>query len=154
MLGDKNLAADLTQDVFIKLWEHKVRLDPDRLIGWLLTVARNSCIDAMRKMKVRRSVTESDEFSLDSLSSGEIGPDRLASNAMFSVRLKKALDTIGEPYKSIVVLREIQDYKYEEIGEVLNLPLNTVKVYLHRARKALREELKNELTEATTHDYA
>jgi len=152
-VGDKELAADVTQDVFIKLWEHKIRLDPDRLIGWLLTVARNSCIDSMRRKKVRRSVKETDDFSLDSLSSDEIGPDRLASNEIFSVRLKQALDTLGEPFKSIVVLREIQDYKYEEISEVLNLPLNTVKVYLHRARKALREALKNELMEATDHDF-
>lgn len=154
MLGDKDLAADITQDVFIKLWEHKVRLDPDRLVGWLLTVARNGCIDAIRKQKVRRSMKESDEFSLDSLSSDEIGPDRMASNEIFTARLKRALETIGEPQKSILVLREIQDYKYEEISDLLNLPLNTVKVYLHRARKTLRDELKLEKMEVADHDFA
>ncbi|MBT4051701.1 MAG: sigma-70 family RNA polymerase sigma factor, partial [Bacteroidetes Order II. Incertae sedis bacterium] len=61
-----------------------------------------------------------------------------------------ALDTLGEPHKSIVILREVQEYKYEEISEVLSLPLNTVKVYLHRSRKALRQEL----TEVMRHDYA
>jgi len=67
--------------------------------------------------------------------------------------LKRALDTMGEPHKSIVVLREVQDYKYEEISELLNLPLNTVKVYLHRARKMLRIALGNELMEGSHHDF-
>jgi len=154
MLGNKAVAADMTQDVFIKLWEHKTRMDSERVLGWLLTVARNKCIDAIRKRNVRRAVTESEDFSLDSISSDGIAPDRLASNEIFKVRLKKALDGLGEPHKSIVILREVQDYKYEEISEVLNLPLNTVKVYLHRARKALRVELRHELTEVNSLDYA
>jgi DNA-directed RNA polymerase specialized sigma24 family protein len=51
------------------------------------------------------------------------------------------------------VLREVQDYKYEEISELLNLPLNTVKVYLHRARKMLRIALGNEMMEGSHHDF-
>ena len=73
-----------------------------------------------------------------------------ASSAIFQEHLKKALNALGEPHRSIVVLREVQEYKYEEISEVLNLPLNTVKVYLHRARKTLRKELG----EVLRHDYA
>ena len=77
-------------------------------------------------------------------------PDQEASSAIFQAHRKKALNALGEPHRSIVVLREVQDYKYEEISEVLNLPLNTVKVYLHRARKTLRKELG----EVLRHDYA
>jgi RNA polymerase sigma factor (sigma-70 family) len=154
MLGDKAVAADVTQDVFIKMWEKRMNMDSDRALGWLLKVARNGCIDTIRKRNVRRAVTESEDFSLDSLSSDAIAPDRVASNELFNVRLKKALDGLGEPQKSIVILREVQDYKYEEISEMLNLPLNTVKVYLHRARKALRVELRNELKEVNSLDYA
>lgn len=150
MLGDSEAAADVTQDVFIKLWQHRERMDRDRLPGWLLRVARNACIDAIRKRRVRKAITDSQDFNVDMLPSKEIGPDRIASSSMFKERLARALDTLGEPHKSIVVLREVQDYKYEEISEVLNLPLNTVKVYLHRARKALRKEL----SEVMRHDYA
>jgi RNA polymerase sigma factor (sigma-70 family) len=153
MLGDKAEAADMTQDVFIKLWEHEMKMDPDRVLGWLLKVARNGCIDLIRKRKVRKAVKESQEFSLDSISSDEILPDRIASNVLFDEKLKRALDTMGEPHKSIVVLREVQDYKYEEISELLNLPLNTVKVYLHRARKMLRIALGNEMMEGSHHDF-
>jgi len=153
LLSDKAEAADTTQDVFIKLWEQNIPMDPERVLGWLLTVARNKCIDVIRKRKVRKSVTESDEFSLDSLSSGEILPDRMASDALFQTKLSRALQTLGEPHKSILVLREIQDYKYEEICDVLSLPLNTVKVYLHRARKMLRLELGRKMMEAGEHDF-
>jgi len=158
MVGDRDLAADVTQDVFIKLWEYEAEMDVSRVLGWLLKVSRNACIDQIRKRKVRYAITESPEFSLDSISSGVTLPDAIASNALFDIRLKKALQTIGEPYQTIIVLREIQDYKYEEISEVLDLPLNTVKVYLHRARKALRTILKtdieHEVTEDTRHDFA
>ena len=150
MLGDPAASADVTQDVFIRLWEHRDALEQERILGWLLRVARNACIDAIRKRNVRRSVDETEDFTLDSLPSDVSQPDRDASASLFRERLAKALDALGEPHRSIVVLREIQEYKYEEISEVLNLPLNTVKVYLHRARKSLRKELG----EVLRHDYA
>ena len=77
-------------------------------------------------------------------------PDRQASASIFREKLDDALDALDEPYKSIIILREIQEYKYEEISSALDLPLNTVKVYLHRARKALRKEL----TEVSRYEYA
>lgn len=150
MLGDSAASADVTQDVFIKLWEHRGNLEEERILGWLLRVARNACIDVIRKRKVRRTVSESEDFSIDSLPSRAPLPDQEASSAIFQEHLKKALNALGEPHRSIVVLREVQEYKYEEISEVLNLPLNTVKVYLHRARKTLRKELG----EVLRHDYA
>jgi len=163
MLGDRDLAADVTQDVFIKLWENDAKMDASRVLGWLLKVARNACIDQIRKRKVRFAVTESSDFSLDSMSSDTSLPDEIASNALFDVRLKAALQSIGEPFQSIIILREMQDYKYEEISEMLDLPLNTVKVYLHRARKALRVKLKmvmetdsfeHNVNEESRHDFS
>ena len=76
-------------------------------------------------------------------------PDAQAGSVIFQERLQNALQTLDEPYRSIILLREVQEYKYEEISETLEIPLNTVKVYLHRARKALRKEL----TEVMRYDY-
>ncbi len=56
--------------------------------------------------------------------------------------MQAALGEIREPYRSIVVLREIEDLKYEEIAAALELPLNTIKVYLHRGRRMLRQRLR------------
>lgn len=149
MLRDPAVSADVTQDVFIRLWEHRASMDEDRVLSWLLRVARNACIDQVRKRKVRQRV-ENDEISgVDVLHDEGPTPERSAQTSLFRERLQDALDRLGEPHRSIVVLREIQGYKYDEIAETLKLPLNTVKVYLHRARKALREDLG----EVHRHDY-
>ncbi len=150
MLRDPAVSADVTQDVFIRLWEHRDGMDEDRVLSWLLRVARNACIDQVRKRKVRKSVENDDVTGVDVLSDDAPSPERTAAASLFRERLLLALDRLGEPHRSIVVLREIQEYKYEEIADTLNLPLNTVKVYLHRARKALRKDLG----EVHRHDYA
>ena len=150
MLGDPAVSADVTQDTFIRLWEHRTALEEERVLSWLLRVARNACIDQMRKRKVRRSLDDEEGSIVDSLPDSARSPDGDAAASLFNDRLEQALERLGEPHRSIVVLREIQEYKYEEISDVLNLPLNTVKVYLHRARKALRKDLG----EVHRHDYA
>ena len=72
------------------------------------------------------------------------GPQNQAEGAEFRERLKKALGQLPEPHRSIVVLREIQGLAYDEIAAAVDRPLNTVKVYLHRGRKMLREQLREE----------
>lgn len=150
MLRDPAISADVTQDVFIRLWEHREDMEEDRILSWLLRVARNACIDQVRKRKVRQSVENDEVSGVDVLHDEGPAPDRSAQIMLFRERLQEALDRLGEPHRSIVVLREIQGYKYDEIADSLKLPLNTVKVYLHRARKALRKDLG----EVHRHDYA
>ena len=149
MLGNEAEAADVTQDVFIRLWKHHERLEEDLILGWLLRVARNACIDAMRRRKTRRTLFGADPELMERVEGTDQSPEQSASAALFRERLDEALECLGEPHRSIVVLREIHECKYEEISETLDLPLNTVKVYLHRARKALRKELG----EVMRHDY-
>jgi len=150
MLRDPAVSSDVTQDVFVRLWEHRADMEEDRILSWLLRVARNACIDQVRKRKVRQSVENDEVSGVDVLRDEGPSPERSTQSVLFRERLQQALDRLGEPHRSIVVLREIQGYKYEEIAETLRLPLNTVKVYLHRARKALRDDLG----EVHRHDYA
>jgi len=141
-LNSAESAADVTQDVFVRLWANRQTIDEERLIGWLLRVTRNACVDAIRKRKAyEKRVQTSSEVLMDQADREPL-PDAQANSAIFQEHLQRALDKLEEPHKSIVMLREIQEYKYVEISEALDLPLNTVKVYLHRARKALRKELK------------
>jgi RNA polymerase sigma-70 factor (ECF subfamily) len=72
-------------------------------------------------------------------------PDELAEGADFQSTLQTAIANLPEPHRSIVVYREVHEFKYDEIADILKLPLNTVKVYLHRARRMLRDELRNRL---------
>ncbi|NNF03608.1 MAG: sigma-70 family RNA polymerase sigma factor [Rhodothermales bacterium] len=149
-MKDADDAADVTQDVFVTLWKHRHELDDDRVLGWLLRVTRNACIDAWRKRRTREGVFDSDTERVEQASADSLSPEHQTRATIFRERLSEALDKLDEPYRSIVVFRELHEYKYNEIAEALDLPLGTVKVYLHRARKALRQELGDHVR----YDYA
>ena len=140
-LGDKVEAQDVTQDVLLRLWQHRDEIDETRVLGWLLRVTRNACVDALRKRKARSNVMRADTEALGYAPGNGPTPEASAEAADFQGHLGRALSRIAEPYRSIVILREVQELRYEEISGAMNLPLNTVKVYLHRGRKMLREQL-------------
>ncbi len=148
-LGDRVEAQDVTQDVLLRLWQHRDEIDEERVLGWLLRVTRNACVDALRKRKARRNVMTSDTDAVGYAIGKGPTPDVCAEAADFQGHLGRALSRIAEPYRSIVILREVQELKYEEISGTLDLPLNTVKVYLHRGRKMLREQLSEVLHRET-----
>lgn len=148
-LGDRTEAEDVAQDVLLRLWQHRDDIEEERLLGWLLRVTRNACVDALRRRKVKHAVMTSDADVYGLAEGTEPYPDSYAEAVDFQEHLRRALDRIAEPYRSIVILREVQELKYEEISGVLNLPLNTVKVYLHRGRKMLREQLSEVLHRET-----
>ena len=79
--------------------------------------------------------------NLPELISTTPSPEEDSVAAEFHSALDRALDELGEPYRSIVVLREMEGLAYQEIADTLDLPLNTMKVYLHRAKRRLREAL-------------
>jgi len=144
LLGDTGEAEDITQEVLIKLWERGPEIDPDRLGAWLLAVTRNACTDQLRRR--RRSaeiipIRRSSEPPADAASS-EPSPERLASGSQLGARIRHALSCLNEPARSVVILREIQGLSYREISDVTNIPINTIRVTLHRARRRLRESLK------------
>ncbi|QXD15483.1 RNA polymerase sigma factor [Rhodocaloribacter litoris] len=149
LLGNREEAEDVTQEVLLRLWDHRHAVDPERLPGWLLRVTRNACIDTLRRRQTYRSMIRNDPEGVDSAPAPERLPDAHAATTLFQEHLIQALNQLDEPYRSIVILREIQALKYEEISEALELPLNTVKVYLHRARKTLRRLLEEVYDRAT-----
>lgn len=146
LLTDREEAEDVTQEVLLRLWDHRSDVEEERALAWLLRVTRNACIDEMRKRAHFRKLVEVDSDALERVSGDSLPPDACAEQADFQERLEDTLCRLQEPHRSIVILREIQDMKYEEIAEALDLPLNTVKVYLHRGRKFLREQLSEVLT--------
>ncbi len=141
LLGDAKDAEDLTQEVLLRLWDHLDTLEEPRVLPWTLRVARNACLDALRKRRSYDRLVSTDDDLIEVACSDSLPPDAVLEAAEFESRLQKAVEGLAEPYRSIVVLREVQDQTYETISEVLGLPLNTVKVYLHRARRRLREKL-------------
>lgn len=140
MLGSRADAQDVTQDVLIRLWRRGGEVDDGRVFSWLMRVTRNACLDRLRHRKVVRGVV-SGEVDVDGMANDDASPADRLEQADERAVLEGLLARLSEPYRSIVILREIQGMKYEEISGAMDLPLNTVKVYLHRGRKMLRKHL-------------
>ena len=135
ILKDAQEAEDATQEAFVKLWNNQDSIDPDKIKPWLMKVTRNGCLDRLRR---RRENVEFDEAHVAAETSG---PMQGASDSETGAWLKRAIAGLKEPYRSLVVLRDVNQHSYEEVAGMLELSLAQVKTYLHRARKQLREQL-------------
>ena len=135
LLKDPAEAEDAVQEAFVKLWKHQQRVDPDRIRPWLMKVTRNLCLDRLRR---RHPTQEWEEWQQPD---DAHGPLQDVQQHELGEWLKHSINGLTEPYRSLVVLRDVQQHSYEEVANVLELSLPQVKVYLHRARKQLREQL-------------
>jgi RNA polymerase sigma-70 factor (ECF subfamily) len=145
MLKDEATAQDVTQEVLVTLWEHHDDLNSDGIMAWLACVTRNACIDKLRARQRRRKTVTVDSDGVGRAESPTRTPDRHAEAEDLRNHVLDALDRVDNPYRRVVALRELQGLKYKEIAETLDMPLNTVKVYIHRGRKKLRAELDRAL---------
>jgi len=135
LLQDAQEAEDATQDAFVKLWHKQDNIDPERIRPWLMKVTRNGCLDRLRRRR------DNVEFS-DSHMAGDVsGPLQDVAANELGGWLRREIEGLKEPYRSLVVLRDVHQHSYEEVAGMLELSLAQVKVYLHRARKELREQL-------------
>lgn len=133
LLRDRAEAEDVAQEAFIRLWQHRESLSGDRVRPWLLRVTRNLCLDRLRKRRPEVEI-EDEHASTD-------GPAEGLHNSQLGARLRAALARLAEPYRSLVVLRDVQQGSYEDVAQATGLSMPQVKTYLHRARKQLREQL-------------
>jgi RNA polymerase sigma-70 factor (ECF subfamily) len=131
-------AEDATQEVLLRLWRHLPRLNPFNLRSWLLQTTRCYCLDQIRRRSNRAAPLPLEEGVL------EHQPDEFAVNpslaADSSLRLEQAhhaLLQLPENLRSVFVLYEVNGLRYREIAKTLGIPLNSVKVYLARAREKL-----------------
>ncbi len=135
LLKDAQEAEDVCQEAFVKLWNHQDSVDKDKIRPWLMKVTRNGCLDRLRRRHPTEELMEwrhQDETP---------GPMQGLQQHQTGQWLKQAIEALKEPYRSLVVLRDIHQHSYGEVAVVLELSLSQVKVYLHRARKQLREQL-------------
>ena len=124
-------ARDVVQTAFEKMWRNRESVDNTKSKSYLFTVAYNQMIDHIRKVK---RIELKDSF-LEDGKSVEQGNSRMKQTLM------EALNRLNETQKSLVMLKDYEGYSYEEIGEIMGLNSSQVKVYLHRARLALRSYL-------------
>lgn len=135
MLKDPSEAEDICQESFVKLWHHQDSIDPEKVRPWLMKVVRNGCLDRIRRRRPETELEGSAEAD------HAPGPAQGLEQSEIGRTLKAAIEALREPYRSLVVLRDVQEHSYEEVAGTLELSMSQVKVYLHRARKELREQL-------------
>jgi len=144
MLRRQEDAEDVAQEVLVRLWQNRDSVSHDGTAAWVMRVARNLVIDVARRRRSRAAVMV-DGPEVEMAASFVTAPERSDEGVHrrdLREHLEAALDTLTEPYRSIVVMRDIQGLAYEEIALALELPLGTVKAYLHRARQRLRSAVR------------
>jgi RNA polymerase sigma-70 factor (ECF subfamily) len=130
-------ADDAAQDGFLAALKNLGRYDPSRPFGpWLMRVVANAATDRRRRQKVRAA----DQLSPQTPFAGPL-PDREAFRRQFRDALKAALASLPERRRLAVVLFDVEGYSHQEIAEVLNVPVGTVRSDVFHARRALRKEL-------------
>jgi RNA polymerase sigma-70 factor (ECF subfamily) len=151
MVRNRELAEDLTQETFIKVLNAIDRYNPDyKFSSWIFKIANNAAIDHLRRKQLDTlsiegapsattqeriaatalQITGGDESPLEELEARELGS-----------QIERAIAALRPEYRACIILRHVEGRPYEEIAEILDLPLGTVKTYIHRARNELKEAL-------------
>lgn len=131
-------AEDVTLEVFIKLWQHWQKIDHGKLGAWLMRVAHNAVIDHVRQHRSTRE--QVDQFADVEQITQDLELGSTIDQDMFKRGLQLAIKDLDEPFRSIIIMRDVQGLSHEEMQETLNMSESQIKVYLHRARRKLRED--------------
>jgi RNA polymerase sigma-70 factor (ECF subfamily) len=149
LLKDASEAEDAVQEAVVKLRQHEAAMEPDRVRPWLLTVVRNNCLDRLRRHRpdyvaaIEHSVVDTARLAGEQPGlAARDGPEDILSRGQAAAWLRHLIDQLDEPNRSLVVLRDLMQLSYAEVGEATGLSLSQVKVYLHRARRRLRDQLE------------
>jgi len=152
MLGNRQEAEDIVQETFLRVFRSIDRYDPSmKFSTWIYRIGTNLSIDRLRK---RRAKIYSLDAEIGNDSEGSDGYGMLASDdptpegqAILSEtqqRIREAIDSLPPKYKPVVVLKYLHDMSLQEIGEVLDMPVTTVKTRVHRGRDFLRKKLERD----------
>ncbi len=148
LVRDAGVAEDLAQESFLKAFGALPRYDRQhKMASWLFKIAHNTSIDWMRRRGVATvSLAAAEEGEPDYAERlpdpGAETPEHAAQRADLGRALERAMATLRPDYREVMVLRFREGLAYEEIAEVMSLPLGTVKTHIHRARKELATVLQ------------
>ena len=142
MMGNLDDAKDALQMAFIKTYDTLPRFDLRRPFGpWFFQILRNQCRDMLRSRKAKFSMEAIDERLEQRPADAERGPERLRQRNAAKDILWKGLEHIGTEHREILVLKELEGFRYAEIAQILEIPEGTVASRLYHARTALKKAL-------------
>lgn len=138
IVKDSQEAEDIVQDIMVKVWDKREDWrNWSSIEAMCMTMTRNLSIDRTRsKHKKLTEIPEGFDFV-----EGSASPEQEASSRDMLNHISKIIDKLPEKQKSIIQLREIEGYTYQEISDLLDVPISQVKVSVHRARIFLKKEL-------------
>ncbi len=139
-VGSATEAEDVVQEVMIKLWNQREDLARlDSIEGWSMRLTKNLSIDKMRS-KHKRTNAIPDGYDMPA---NQASPHRLMEVKDAVSRVHRLIAALPERQKMVIQLRDIEQMTYDEISKILEIPVNNVKVTLHRARHKIRSQLLN-----------
>lgn len=153
LVRDRDTAEDLAQETFVKVLNNIERYRPEfKFSSWLFKIANNVAIDHLRKRSVdtvsldgSRWATSTEEMqatSVRAVDTSQSALEELESRELGGA-IERAIGSLRPEYRACILLRHVEDRSYEEIAATLDLPLGTVKTYIHRARHELRKALED-----------
>lgn len=149
MIGNAHEAEELAQEAFIRAYINIHSFDDSRKFStWLYRIATNVTIDRLRKRKpdlyLDAEIPQTDGLNMYAQLPSD---DRLPEDEVEGMELKryiyKEISNLSPIYRSIIILRYLEEFSLKEISEILDIPLGTVKTRIHRGREALRKKLRN-----------
>jgi RNA polymerase sigma-70 factor (ECF subfamily) len=153
MLRDREQAEDLAQETFVRVFNNIGRYDPKyKFSSWIFKIATNLTIDHIRKKEVatvsidgsRYAVTADEiEASTITVASDDENPEELLEAKELGESIEGAIGALRPEYRTAILLRHVEGREYQEIADIMSLPLGTVKTFIHRARHELRAKLEH-----------
>lgn len=153
MVGVREDAIDLSQEIFLKVFQALDRFNPSyKFSTWLFRIAGNAAIDHLRKRRPRTVPLEAPDqdggtgpFPVEQRSTG-LDPFARLRNLERGEAILRAIEELPEDFRELIALRHFAGLSYEEIASVKDMPLGTVKNKLFRARAVLKDRLSGEVT--------
>lgn len=149
MLGNRHEAEDISQEAFIRAYVNIHTFNQKRKFStWLYRIATNLCIDRIRKKKpdyyLDAEVRGTEGLTMYSqvAAEGQL-PEEEIEEMELQAEIQRQILKLPDKYRSVIVLKYIEELSLQEISEILDLPLGTVKTRIHRGREALRKQLRN-----------
>jgi RNA polymerase sigma-70 factor (ECF subfamily) len=151
MVRNREQAEDLAQETFVKVFQNITRYDPKyKFSSWIFKIANNLAIDSLRRKdpatvsldgSAHAATAEQVESSRIDVVSDDANPAEALEARQLGGAIEQAVGKLRPEYRTAILLRHVEGRPYEEIAEIMDVPLGTVKTYIHRARSELRGAL-------------